>query len=286
MLSLEQPLPRGLRANASPFGAQLRQWRARRRLSQMDLALDVGVSPRHLSFVETGRSRPSPEVLLALADRLDVPLRERNEWLLAAGYAPRFSHQALDPATMPHIVATLQRVLDAHDPYPGLVLDRQWNVVQANGAAQRLVALLPAHLRTPRLNIFRASLHPEGFAAHTANFDEWAGYLLEALRRAVSSSGDAELAALQQEVLAWPQVAKVAAAMRSQTPAAAPTLLVPCVMTLPFGRLSMFSTLTTFGTPRDVTLDELCIELFYPMDAASEALLRGLASAPAALPAR
>jgi transcriptional regulator with XRE-family HTH domain len=286
VLSLQVSPPQGLRANASPFGAQLRQWRARRRLSQMDLALDVGVSPRHLSFVETGRSRPSPEVLLALADRLDVPLRERNEWLLAAGYAPRFSHQALDPATMPHIVATLQRVLDAHDPYPGLVLDRQWNVVQANGAAQRLVALLPAHLRAQRLNIFRASLHPEGFAAHTANFDEWAGYLLEALRRAVSSSGDAELAALQQEVLAWPQVTKVAAAMRSQTPAAAPTLLVPCVMTLPFGSLSMFSTLTTFGTPRDVTLDELCIELFYPMDAASEALLRRLASAPAALPAR
>jgi transcriptional regulator with XRE-family HTH domain len=107
VLSLQVSPPQGLRANASPFGAQLRQWRARRRLSQMDLALDVGVSPRHLSFVETGRSRPSPEVLLALADRLDVPLRERNEWLLAAGYAPRFSHQALDPATMPHIVATL-----------------------------------------------------------------------------------------------------------------------------------------------------------------------------------
>lgn len=257
-------------------GAILRDWRSRRRRSQMDLALDVGVSTRHLSFIETGRARPSPAMLDALAGALEVPLRERNRLLLAAGYAPRYAARTLDDAGMRQVRSALDRLLRAHAPNPGLVLDRQWNVVLANRSALALAALLPDALKQPSFNVFRASLHPQGLAALTENFADWAGYLLHTLRRAVASSGDAALAALEQEVLAYPNVAAlVAAAPAADAPAEAP-LLVPCVLRLPQGRLSMFTTLTTFGTPRDITLDELSIELFYPADDSTEALLQTL----------
>lgn len=240
----------------------------------MDLALQVGVSPRHLSFIETGKSMPSPAMLLALADGLEVPLRDRNRLLLAAGYAPRYSERAWGSAEMKPVQTALQRLLDAHQPYPGLVLDRQWNVVHANAAALALAQWIPAPLRTPRLNVFRASLHPEGLAAVTVNFDEWASYLIGTLQRVVLASADAETEALQREVLQYPNVQRLIAGPGYRRDAA-PALLVPCVLDLPAGRVSLFTTLTTFGTPRDITLDELCVELFYPADAASEAVLRG-----------
>lgn len=259
---------------ADPLGPLLRDWRSRRRVSQMDLALDVGVSTRHLSCVETGRSRPSPALLLALAERLQVPLRERNRLLLAAGYAPRFAERALASDAMAPVRQALQRLLDAHDPYPGVALDRLWNVVLANRAALAMVALLPGPLQGPPLNMMRASLHPQGFAALTANFDDWGRYLVETLQRVATQSGDPELLQLEQEVHTYPNVQ--ALQTRADAPAAAstPPLLVPCVLNTPRGPLSMFTTLTTFGSPRDITLDELCVELFYPADAASEALLR------------
>ncbi|NRF65632.1 helix-turn-helix transcriptional regulator [Aquincola sp. S2] len=256
------------------LGPLLRQWRSQRRRSQLDLALDVGISARHLSFIETGRSRPSAQVLMALAQQLELPLRERNRLLLAGGYAPRFAEREWQSESMAPVRAALQRLLDAHHPYPGVVLDRQWNVVMANGAAKALVTLLPPWLMTPHLNVFRASLHPEGMAAFTLNFADWGTYLLDALRRAVQVTGDRALMELEAEVLAYPNVAPLREAAERQTAAAAPPLLVPCVMQMPFGRLSLFTTLTTFGTPRDVTLEELCVELFYPADEASEALLR------------
>lgn len=264
-----------------PLGPLLRDWRARRRLSQMDLALDVGVSPRHLSFIECGRSRPSPAMLLALADRLQVPLRERNRLLLAAGYAPRYAERALDSAEMAPVRQSLQRLLDAHDPYPGVAMDRQWNVVLANAAAQRLVSLLPPALQGPPVNMMRASLHPQGFAAHTENFDDWGRYLVDALQRGATQSGDPGLLALEAEVQTYSTVQALRQAERQAgaSPADAPALLVPCVMRLPVGTVSVFTTLTSFGSPRDITLDELCVELFYPADAASEALLRALAAA-------
>lgn len=256
------------------LGPLLREWRTRRRVSQMDLALDVGVSTRHLSFIETGRSRPSPGMLLALAEQLQVPLRERNRLLLAAGYAPRYAEQALDAPAMEPVRAALQRLLDAHAPYPGVVMDRQWNVVLANGPAQALVALLPPALQGPPLNMMRASLHPDGFAALTVNFDDWGRYLVDTLQRGASSSGDPGLRALDDEVRRYPTVQ---ALLARPAPAVAPSpaLLVPCVLRTAAGPLSMFTTLTTFGTPRDVTLEELCVELFYPADAASQAMLRG-----------
>lgn len=262
-------------------GDLLRRWRSRRRRSQLDLALDVGVSTRHLSCIETGRARPSPAMLDALAGALGVPLRERNHLLLAAGYAPRYAERMLDDAGMHQVRSALERLLHAHAPNPGLVLDRQWNVVLADRPALALASLLPAALMQPTFNVFRTSLHPQGLAALTENFAEWAGVLLQTLRRAIAASGDAGLLQLEQQVLAYPNVA---ALVRAHPPEAAPDapLLVPCVLRLPQGRLSMFTTLTTFGTPRDITLDELSIELFYPADDSSEALLRSLhAAAPA-----
>ena len=262
-------------------GEILRSWRSRRRRSQLDLALDVGVSTRHLSFIETGRARPSPAMLEALAGALQVPLRERNQLLLAAGYAPRYAARTLDDAGMRQVRGALDRLLRAHEPNPGLVVDRQWNVVMANRTATALAGLLPPALLQPTFNVFRASLHPDGLAALTENFADWAAYLLQVLRRSILTSGDAGLQQLEQEVLGYPNVAGLAPAPVADA-VAEPALLVPCVLKLPQGRLSMFTTLTTFGTPRDITLEELSIELFYPADDASEALLRSLhASLPA-----
>ena len=260
----------------SAIGELIREARQQRRLSQMDLALDVGISPRHLSFVETGRSRPSAEVLLAIAQRLALPLRTRNTWLLAAGYAPRYTEQPLASSQMGQIHAALDKLLQAHDPYPGVVLDGRWNVVRANTAAQRLIALLPVALREPQLNMFRASLHPEGFAALTQNFHEWGSYLIQALGKQVQDTRDATMAALLQEVQQYPNVAALQAA--APAPDTAPSLLIPCVLVLGGQRFSLFTTLTSFGTPRDITLAELSIELFYPSDPETDTLLHQLAS--------
>lgn len=261
--------------NQYAVGDLLREWRGLRRRSQLDLALDVGVSPRHLSFVETGRSTPSADLLLALAEGLDVPLRERNTLLLAAGYAPRFSERTLDDPEMHQVRWSVQRLLDAHDPYPGVVIDRRWNVVVANAAAGVLAADLPAELTEPPLNVYRVCLHPDGLAARTVNFDQWSGYLLGQLRRTITLTGDAELRALEREVRGYPNLDG-----RPTRPVGRdgePTLLVPLRLRTDAGELALFTTLTTFGTPRDVTLDELAIELFYPADAASEHALRAAA---------
>lgn len=271
--------PTASAAQPASVGEILRDWRSRRRRSQLDLALHVGVSTRHLSFIETGRSRPSPAMLDALAGALEVPLRERNRLLLAAGYAPRYAASALDDAGMRQVRSALDRLLRAHEPNPGLVLDRQWNVVLANRSALALAGLLPPELTQPVLNVFRASLHPQGLAAFTENFADWAAYLLHTMHRAVAGTADPALAALQAEVLAYPNVAALVTTGLPDGATDMP-LLVPCVLRLPHlqdARLSMFTTLTTFGTPRDITLDELSIELFYPADDASEALLRQMA---------
>jgi transcriptional regulator with XRE-family HTH domain len=261
-----------------PVGELLRDWRTRRRRSQLDLALDVGVSTRHLSFVETGRSRPSPELVLAIAHHLDVPLRERNGLLLAAGYAPRFSQISLDDSAMDHVRASIQRMLDAHDPYPGAVIDRQWNVAMVNRAGMMLAEGLPAAILGPPLNVYRLCLHPDGLASRTTNFTEWATYLLEQLRRSISVSGDPSLVALLEEVTSYPNVAQIAP-MLDRPHGEDPPILVPFRLSTPLGELSLFTTLTTFGTPLDVTIDELAIELFFPADGRSEQMLRAMSRA-------
>ncbi|HSB87367.1 MAG TPA: helix-turn-helix transcriptional regulator [Ilumatobacteraceae bacterium] len=255
-------------------GDLLRDWRTRRRRSQLDLALDVGVSTRHLSFVETGRSRPSPELVLALAQHLDVPLRERNSLLLAAGYAPRYSHVALDDPAMNHVRTSVQRMLDAHDPYPGVAIDRQWNIVIANHAALGMLNGLPDSVLGPPPNVYRLCLHPDGLARRTNNFTDWASYLLAQLRRSIRLTGDAHLEMLLDEVTSYPNVVRLSPLLGSAE-GDDPPLLVPFRMATPAGELSLFTTLTTFGTPLDVTLDELAIELFFPADDRSDQLLRG-----------
>jgi transcriptional regulator with XRE-family HTH domain len=255
-------------------GPLVRDWRLRRRRSQMDLALDVGVSPRHLSFVETGRSRPSPELLLSLADRLEVPLRDRNTLLLAAGYAPRYRETPIGDDAMTRVRATLRRLLDGHDPYPGVVIDRVWNIVVANDAAARLTALLPPELCAPPVNVFRACLHPAGLARLTLNLPEWGGYLVNQLERVAASSGDPVAAALLDEVSSYPGVAAMAALASRPARTADPVLLVPWRVGIGGAEWSFFTTLTSFGTPQDVTLAELAVELFCPADDATEARLR------------
>ncbi|MDW3214227.1 MAG: helix-turn-helix transcriptional regulator [Ilumatobacteraceae bacterium] len=250
-------------------GALVRDWRQRRSRSQLDVAYDVGVSPKHLSFVETGRSRPSPELIDAIGIHLDIPLRERNTLLLAAGFAPRYRHTSLDDPDMAGIVESLRRLLDAHHPYPGVVLDRHWNVVLANPAAETLVSLLPDQLTGPTLNVFRASLHPDGLARHTLGFDEWATYLLTQLHRLVMLTADPELVRIEDEVTSYPNIIELRDRTSWATGATAPDLLVPYRLGLDGVELSMFTTLTTFGTPRDITLDELAIELFFPNDTAT-----------------
>lgn len=202
-----------------------------------------------------------------------MPLRERNVLLLAAGYAPRYSQRGLDDPEMAQVRASIQRMLDAHDPYPGVVIDRQWNVVLANRAAMALTAGLPGQVLGPPLNVFRVSLHPEGLAARTLNFEEWAGYLLSQLRRTAVLTGDPAIEALEREVRAYPNVAALEARRGSAGWTEAP-ILVPFTMAIGDATLSLFTTLTTFGTPQDVTLDELAIELFFPADGATEAALR------------
>ena len=254
-------------------GTLVRDWRVRRRRSQMELALAAGVSPRHLSFVETGRSRASPELLLTLADQLDVPLRERNALLLAGGYAPRYPRTSLDAPEMVRVRSTLETVLQRHDPYPGLVIDRYWNVVLANSGALRLIEGLPDHVLGPPANIFRVSLHPDGLAGRTRNFDDWSTYLLAQLHRSTVLTGDPEFHQLMDEVSAYPAVAALGD-WRLQQTSEEPQVLVPFRIDRDGTELSMFTTLTVFGTPQDVTLAELAVELFYPADDASEALLR------------
>jgi transcriptional regulator with XRE-family HTH domain len=257
-------------------GTLIRQWRSNKRRSQMDLALDAGISPRHLSFVETGRSKPSAEVLMNIADHLDVPLRTRNTWLLAAGYAPRYSEQGLDSARMVPVKAAIQRLLDTHDPYPGIALDGQWNVVLTNRAASKLLGLLPGFLQTPNINIFKASLHPQGFAAMTKNFSQWGSYMVALLQRLVLAGRDENVMALAAEVAAYPNV-QLLKSMTVNSPSPESQLLVPCVLQMGGSEVSLFTTLTTFGSPRDITLHELCIELFYPADDATQTFLRSAA---------
>ena len=259
---------------AVPVGALVRDWRQRRRLSQLHLALEIGVSARHLSFVETGRSRPSPELVESIAEELDVPLRERNTLLLAAGSAPRYRERALDDPAMRFAVESVQRMLAAHDPYPGVLIDRQWNVVRANAAAGALTSGLPPELLGPPINVYRVCLHPDGLAARTQNFGDWATYLIGQLERSLAVTGDPALQALADEVAAYPNVVSVLGGKDAVSADDQP-LLVPFRLAIGDTRLSLFTTLTTFGTPRDVTLDELAVELFYPADEQTAALLRG-----------
>ncbi len=239
----------------------------------MDLALDTGVSPRHLSFVETGRSKPSPELLLALSERLEIPLRERNALLFAAGYAPRYQETALGDPAMTRMRDALKQLLDSHSPYPGVVIDRQWNSVLSNEPAWRMVDGVPDELIGPPTNVFRVSLHPDGLAGRTHNFAEWSAYLLGHLHRLVVITGDPDAARLEEEVTGYPNVAALSNWRHRSAIDEPPALLIPWQLEVGGVLHSYFTTLTSFGTPQDITLAELAVELFYPADLATEAAL-------------
>jgi len=251
-------------------GTLLRDWRRRRRMSQLDLALEAGVSARHLSFVETGRSRPSPQLLLHLADELEVPLRERNGLLLAAGYAPAFDQRSLDDPEMRAVRDAMQLVLDGHDPYPALVVDRTWNLLAANRGVAVLTAGADPQLLEAPANCMRLALHPRGLAPRIRNLGEWRAHLLERLRRQVALSGDGELEALLVEVAAYPAPPDHEAHAGAEA-----AIAVPLRIAGPDGEeLRFISTVTTFGTAVEVTAAELSIESFFPADAATSAALR------------
>ena len=244
----------------APLGGLLRDWRQRRRLSQLDLALEAGVSARHLSFLETGRSRPSREMVLHLSEQLEVPLRDRNQLLLAAGFAPAYTEQALDAPDMAPVRDALERILKGHEPYPAVVVDRWWDLAAANASVALFTGLAAPHLLEPPVNALRVTLHPEGMAPHILNLPEWRAHLLDRLRRQVAVTSDDRLAALYAEVAAYPGGEATLAAHE-------PGIAVPLRDRRSTAtELAFFSTIATFGTAVDITLAELAIEAFFPAD--------------------
>jgi transcriptional regulator with XRE-family HTH domain len=251
-------------ADRTRIGSLLRDWRTRRRMSQQDLALEAGVSARHLSFVETGRSRPSADMVIQLAEHLEVPLRDRNALLLAAGFAPAYAQRDLDEPEMGPVRDAIDRVLRGHEPYPAVVVDRHWGLVSANRAVPLLIAGAAEHLLAPPVNVLRLSLHPEGMAPRIVNLGEWRAHVLDRLGRQAVVSGDPALFALYEELAGCP----------GGEPGHAPDLeagaiAVPLRLRVGEDELAFISTATTFGTATDVTVSELQIESFFPADDAT-----------------
>ena len=275
------PLPHRTAApGPASFGDHLRTWRQQRHLSQLELADEADISTRHVSFMETGRTNPSRDMVLRLCERLAIPLRERNTLLVAAGYAPMYRERALDDPALAAARQAVELVLKGHEPCPAIALDRCWNVVAANRAAQ---ALLAAHvspeLLAPPVNVSRLSLHPDGLASRIANLAQWRHHLFERLRQQIHATADPALLALQAELREYP------------APEESPPLVMAGEMlgvVMPFcfesvhGMLSLISTTTIFGTPVDVTLQELAVESFFPADAFTAQVLREMAQQYAA----
>ncbi len=252
-------------------GSLLREWRTRRRMSQLDLALDAEVSTRHLSFVETGRSRPSASLVLHLAERLEVPLRDRNQLLLAAGHAPLFGQHDFDAPELAPVREAVERVLAAQDPYPALVVDGHWGLVAANRAVGLLTEGAAPWLLEPPVNVLRLSLHPEGVAPRIVNLPQWRSHVLERLTRQATATADTALTALYIELAALPGGEDPSHG--SQDPIAR-AIAVPLRLRAGDGELTFLSTVTTFGTATDVTVSELTIESFFPADQATDDALR------------
>ena len=262
-------------AQSPTVGGLLRDWRQRRRMSQMDLSLEATVSTRHLSFVETGRAKPSRELVLHLAEHLEVPLRERNALLLAAGYSPSFPQSPLDAGTMAPVRAALDAILAGHAPFPAVVVDRRWDLVTANQPALALMtAGVDPTLLEPPVNVLRVSLHPDGLAPRIVNLQEYSAHLLDRLRRQAAAGGDPALTALHGELAAYPGVRDDGGAPAH----VADLLFVPLVLRSDGGELTFFSTIATFGTALDVTIAELAVESFFPADDATSTALHDRAA--------
>jgi transcriptional regulator with XRE-family HTH domain len=252
------------------IGPLLREWRRRRRRSQLELALDAGVSARHISFLETGRSNPSREMVIGLAANLELPLRDRNEMLIAAGFAPEYRELAYEDPDLGPVRAAIEQVLTAHDPYPALVVDRHWELVTANRGLGLITAGAAPHLLEPPANALRLALHPEGLAPRTLNLGEWRHHILSRLERHRRLSGDPALGALLEELRAYP-----GEEIGEATITATHDVFVPFRIRAEDGTaLSFVGTIATFGTALDVTVAELSIESFFPADDVTAAACR------------
>ncbi|MEU7947588.1 helix-turn-helix transcriptional regulator [Micromonospora taraxaci] len=260
-----------------PVGELLRDQRRRRGMTQLDLSIEAGVSARHLSFVETGRSRPSPDLILRLAEQLDTPLAERNTMLLAGGYAPAYPSHDLDGPELAPLRAAVRQILDGHSPYPAVLVDQHWHLVEANPAVALFTAGAAQHLLAPPINVLRLSLHPDGMASRILNLPQWRAHLLRRLHQQAATTNDLALSELFEELRGYP----------SGDDAAAPTsddvsrVVIPLRYRHGDQELSFLSTTTLFGTPLDVTVSGLAVEAFFPADPVTTAALHAL-GAPAA----
>ena len=245
-------------------GPLLRQWRRRRGLSQLDLAIAADVSARHVSLVETGRSKPTAAMILRLADQLDVPLRDRNYLLLAGGFAPRYANRPLDDVALSAALDAVRRVLEAHEPYPALVFDRRWNILMTNRAVDPFLARAAPELLRPPVNLIRLGLDPRGFGHMVVNIADVRAVFRTRISRQLAAAPDPELAALYEELL-LPEPGDAV----DRLPDA--DVVIPMILRVDGRELRLFSTITTFGTPMDITVDEIAIESYYPADAGSAA---------------
>ena len=254
------------------IGDHLREWRQRRRLSQLDLAIDAEISARHLSFLETGRAQPSREMVLRLAERLEVPLRDRNVLLVAAGYAPAFPQRSLDDPMLKSARQAIDLVLKAHEPNPALAYDRHWNLVSANRMVAPLLKGIPDRLLADPINVLKLAFHPQALAARTVNLAEWCGHLLERLHRQCEATADPTLLRLYDELSSYPIPA------RARPLAPDNNVAIPLKLRHDGEVLSFISTTMVFGTPLDITLSELAVETFFPTDETTAQHMRKIAA--------
>lgn len=253
-------------ATATPIGGLLRTWRERRRLSQLELAGAADISARHISFLETGRSVPSRGMVLRLAERLQIPLRERNALLLSAGYAPMYAERRLDDPALQQARKAVELVIAGHAPYPALAVDRHWTLVSANAAVGMLLAGVDPQLLQPPVNVLRLGMHPEGLAPRIGNYTQWRDHTLTRLRQQIAVTADPILIETLAELESYPQAAAAPGEAAHSEAADYGGVVVPFILRTEHGLLSFISTTTVFGTPLDITLAELAIESFFPAD--------------------
>ena len=259
---------------AAPFGEHLRAWRRRRRLSQLDLAEEAEISTRHLSYVETGRANPSREMVLRLTSTLDVPLRERNIFLAAAGYAPLYRESRLDDPALAGAKQAMDLILKCHEPFPALAIDQHWNLVAANRMVPLLLSGVDPKLLQAPMNVLRLTLDPRGLAPQIVNLTQWRRHLLERLGHQIAMTRDAGLISLLAELRELPLSEEEP---RESLQGEHMGIAVPLKMRTHFGVLSFISTTTIFGSPTDVTLQELALETFFPLDDLTKQALQTLA---------
>ena len=269
--------------SAGHFSSLLKHWRKVRRLTQIDLAVDANVSAKHLCFIETGRSQPSRQMVLRLAERLEVPLRERNALLHAAGYASLFPERPLADPAFGLVRGALEMILDGHRPFPAFAVDRHWSLVASNGALRPFLGRVDASLQTPPVNVLRLTLHPLGLGPRIANHAEWRRHVLQRVRRQCDATGDPTLEALHEELAAYPSPDALPTGPSLLPDPAFRPFVVPFQIATDAGILSFFCTTTSFGSPLDVTLAELALECFYPADEPTAKTLRALADRSSAV---